>query len=100
MNLHEFFEELEYSLNEETAQYIENLKEVDLKLLIKRVYENNDLVQNELNRQVKTTKYKDLPEVIANLNKSETIQFIHWMSENIFGSNQTIEEETEKILVK
>lgn len=100
MNLHQFFEELEYSLNEETAQYINNLKEVDLKLLIKRVYENNDLVSNELNRQVKATKYKDLPEVISNLNKSETVQFIHWMSENIFGSNQTIEEEIEKILVK
>lgn len=100
MNLHEFFEELDYSLNEETAQYIDNLKEVDLKLLIKRVYENNDLVRNELNRQVKATKYNDLQDVVANLNKNETVQFVHWMSENIFGSNQTIEEEIERILVK
>jgi predicted GTPase len=100
MNLHEFFEELDYSLNEETAEYIDNLKEVDLKLLIKRVYENNDLVRNELNRQVKATKYRDLQEVISNLNRDETAKFIYWLSENVFGSNQTIEEEIEKILVK
>lgn len=100
MNLHEFFQELNYSLNEETSQYIDNLNEVNLKLLIKRVYENNDLVRNELNRQVKLTEFKNIQEVVASLNKEETVQFIHWMSESIFGCNQLIEEELEKILVK
>jgi hypothetical protein len=100
MNLHEFFKELDYSLNEETVKYINNLNEVNLKLLIKRVYESNDLVQRELNRQVKLTKYKNLQEVVSSLDRNETVRFIHWMSENVFGANQLIEEELERILVK
>lgn len=100
MNLHNFFQELNYTLNEETTKYLQNLREVDLKLLIKRVYENNDLVRNELNRQVKLTKYKSLQEVVADLNQDETVQFVYWLSENVFGANQLIEEELERILVK
>ena len=100
MNLHSFFQELNYTLNEETTSYIENLREVDLKLLIKRVYESDDLVRNELNRQVKLTKYNSLQEVVADLNKDETVKFIHWLSENVFGANQLIEEHLERILVK
>lgn len=100
MNLHNFFNELNYSLNEETTKYLENLREVDLKLLIKRVYESDDLVRNELNRQVKLTKYSNLQEVVSNLNKDETVKFVYWLSENIFGANQLIEEKLEKILVK
>lgn len=100
MKLHDFFKELNYSLNEETSTYIENLTEVNLKLLIKRVYESSDLVKNELNRQVKLTKYKDVQEVVKSLNQEETVKFVHWMSENIFGANQIIEEQLEKILVK
>lgn len=100
MNLHSFFQELNYTLNEETTSYIENLREVDLKLLIKRVYESDDLVRNELNRQVKLTKYNSIQEVVANLNKDETVKFVYWLSENIFGANQVIEEHLERILVK
>lgn len=100
MNLHEFFKELDYSLNEETVKYIDNLNEVNLKLLIKRVYEGNDLIERELNRQVKLTKYKNLQEVVSSLDRNETVKFIHWMSENVFGANQLIEEELERILVK
>lgn len=100
MNLHDFFKELNYSLNEETSTYIENLTEVNLKLLIKRVYESSDLISNELNRQVKLTKYKDIQEVVKALDQQETVKFVHWMSENIFGANQIIEEQLEKILVK
>lgn len=100
MNLHQFFKELNYTLDEQTSGYIENLSEVNLKLLVKRVYESNDLVSNELNRQVKLTQYKNLQEVVQSLNREETVKFIHWMSENIFGANQVIQEELEKILVK
>jgi len=100
MTLHDFFKELNYSLNEETSNYIGNLTEVNLKLLIKRVYESSDLIKNELNRQVKLTKYKDIQEVVKSLNQEETIKFAYWMSENIFGANQVIEEQLEKILVK
>lgn len=100
MNLNQFFKELDYSLNEETIQYIDNMKETNLKLLVKRIYESDDFIKNELNRQVKLTKYNDIQEVVSDLNREETVKFIHWMSENIFGSNQVIEEEIEKILVK
>lgn len=100
MNLHNFFQELNYTLNEETTQYLQNLREVDLKLLIKRVYEGNDLVRNELNRQVKLTKYNSVQDIVAELNKDETVQFVYWLSESVFGANQLIEEELEKILVK
>ena len=100
MTLHDFFKELNYSLDEETSNYIENLTEVNLKLLIKRVYESSDLIKNELNRQVKLTQYKDIQEVVKSLNQEETVKFAHWMSENVFGANQVIEEQLEKILVK
>jgi hypothetical protein len=100
MTLNDFFKELNYSLNEETSNYISNLPEVDLKLLVKRVYEGSEFVKNELNRQVKLTEYKDIQEVVKSLNREETVQFIYWMSENIFGSHQIIEEQLEKILVK
>jgi hypothetical protein len=100
MTLHDFFKELNYTLNEETSKYIDNLTEVNLKLLIKRVYESSDLIMNELNRQVKLTKYPNIQEVVKSLNREETVKFIHWMSENIFGANQVIEEQLEKILVK
>ena len=100
MTLHSFFKELNYTLDEETSNYIDNLTEVNLKLLVKRVYESSDLIKNELNRQVKLTKYKDIQEVVKSLNPEETVKFVHWMSENIFGANQVIEEELEKILVK
>lgn len=100
MNLHQFFKELNYTLDEETSNYIGNLSEVNLKLLIKRVYENNELVKNELNRQVKFTQYKNIQEVVQSLNREETAKFIHWMSESIFGANQLIQDELEKILVK
>lgn len=100
MTLHDFFSELNYSLDEETSTYIGNLTEVNLKLLIKRVYESSELIKNELNRQVKLTKYKDVQEVVKTLNQEETVKFVHWMSESIFGANQLIEEELEKILVK
>jgi len=100
MTLFDFFKELNYTLNEETAKYLENLSEVNLKLLIKRVYESSDLVKNELNRQVKLTKYENVQDVVKSLNKDETVKFVHWMSENIFGANQIIEEQLEKILVK
>lgn len=100
MTLHDFFTELSYSLNEETSTYIQNLTEVNLKLLIKRVYESSDFVKNELNRQVKLTQYKDVQDVVKSLNQDETVKFVHWMSENIFGANQIIEEQLEKILVK
>lgn len=98
--MHDFFKELNYTLNEETSKYLENLSEVNLKLLIKRVYESADLIKNELNRQVKLTKYENVQEVVKTLDKDETVRFIHWMSENIFGANQVIEEQLEKILVK
>jgi len=100
MNLHDFFKELNYTLDEETSQYIGNLSEVNLKLLIKKVYESSDFVKNELNRQVKLTKYDNIQEVVKLLNKEETAKFVHWLSENVFGSNQIIQEELEKILVK
>lgn len=100
MNLHQFFKELNYNLNEETSSYIDSLNEVNLKLLIKRVYESSDLVKNELNRQVKLTNFKSIQDVVSSFNKEETVKFVHWMSENIFGCNQLIEEELEKILVK
>ena len=100
MTLNDFFKELNYSLNEETSNYISNLSEVDLKLLVKRVYEGSELVKNELNRQVKLTEYKDVQELVKSLNREETVQFIYWLSENIFGSHQIIEEQLEKILVK
>jgi uncharacterized membrane protein YhiD involved in acid resistance len=100
MTLHDFFKELNYSLNEETSNYIKNLTEVNLKLLIKRVYEDSDLIKNELNRQVKLTEFKDIQDVVKSLNKEETVKFVRWMSENIFSANQIIEEQLEKILVK
>jgi hypothetical protein len=100
MNLHEFFKELNYTLNEETMEYLNNLDEVKLKLLIKRVYENNEFVQKELNRQVKLTKYKSLQEVVQDLNKEQTVEFVLWMSDSVFGTKSLIEEELEKILVK
>jgi len=100
MTLHDFFKELNYTLNEETSNYIKNLTEVNLKLLIKRVYEDSDLIKNELNRQVKLTGFKDIQEVVKSLNQEETVKFVHWMSENIFSANQVIEEQLEKILVK
>lgn len=100
MNLHSFFKELNYTLNEEAVKYLNNLSEVNLKLLIKRVYESNDLVKRELNKQVKLTEYKNIQEVVTNLNKAETVKFIHWMSESIFNTRSLIEEELEKILVK
>jgi hypothetical protein len=100
MNLHDFFKELNYTLNEEASKYIDSLNEVNLKLLVKRVYESSDLVRNELNRQIKLTEYKNVQDLVSNLNRDETVKFIHWMSENIFASNQAIEDELEKILVK
>lgn len=100
MKLHDFFKELNYSLDEETSNYITNLSEVNLKLLIKRVYESSELVKNELNKQVKLTEYKNVQEVVKSLNQGETVEFVRWLSENIFGANQVIEEELEKILVK
>jgi len=100
MNMHQFFKELDYTLDEQTSNYIESLSEVNLKLLIKRVYESNELVSNELNRQVKLTNYKSIQEVIQSLNREETAKFVHWMSENVFGANQIITEELEKILIK
>jgi hypothetical protein len=100
MNMHEFFKELNYTLDEQTSNYIENLSEINLKLLVKRIYENNELIRNELNRQVKLTKYKNIQDVMQTLNRDETSKFVHWMSENIFGANQLIQEELEKILIK
>ena len=100
MSLHNFFKELNYSINEEAQNYLNNLNEIDLKLLIKRVYENNDIITNELNRQVKLTKFRTVQEVVTELNEEETLSFIYWMSENIFGANQAIEEQLEKILTK
>lgn len=100
IKLHDFFKELNYSLDEDTSNYINNLTEINLKLLIKRVYESSDLIKNELNRQVKLTEYKDVQEVVKSLNQEETAKFVRWISENIFGSNQIIEEELEKILIK
>jgi hypothetical protein len=100
MTMHNFFKELNYTLDEQTAEYIGNLSEVNLKLLIKRVYENSDLVSNELNRQVKLTKFKNIQELVQSLNRDETDRFVRWMSENIFGASQVIQEELEKILVK
>jgi len=98
--LHDFFKELNYSINEETQTYLNYLKEVDLKLLIKRVYESNDLIKNELNRQIKMTKFKSVQDVVTSLNCEETLSFINWMGENIFGANQSIEEELEKVISK
>ncbi len=100
MSLHDFFQELNYTLDEEHSEYIDNLSEVNLKLLVKRVYENSEVVRNEINRQVKLTKYGSLQEVMQNLDREETAKFVKWMSENIFGANPTIIEELEKILVK
>ena len=100
MTLHDFFKELNYTLNEETAEYIENLNEVNLKVLIKKVYESNDLIKNELNRQVKLTKYENIQDVVKSLGKEETVKFIHWLSENVFGANQVITEELDKLLIK
>lgn len=100
MNLHSFFKELNYLLDEQTSDYIENLSEVNLKLLVKRVYESSELIRNELNRQVKLTKYNTIQEVMQSLNREETVKFVHWMSENVFGANQLITEELEKILIK
>jgi hypothetical protein len=100
MTLHDFFKELNITLSEETSQYINNLSEVNLKLLIKKVYESNDLVRNELNRQVKLTKYENIQEVVKSLNKEETVKFVHWLSESVFGANQVITEELDKLLVK
>lgn len=100
MKLHDFFKELNYSLDEETSNYITNLSEVNLKLLIKRVYESSELIKNELNKQVKLTEYKNVQDVVKSLNQGETVEFVRWLSENIFGANQIIEEELEKILVK
>lgn len=100
MTMHQFFKELDYTLDEQTSNYIDNLSEVNLKLLIKRVYEGNELVSNELNRQVKLTNYKSVQEVVQSLNREESAKFVRWMSESIFGANQAITEELEKILVK
>ena len=100
MTLHDFFKELNYTLDEQTADYINNLSEVNLKLLVKRVYEGNELIRNELNRQVKLTKYGNIQEVMQSLNREEAAKFVYWMSENIFGASQPIMEELEKILVK
>lgn len=100
MTLHNFFQELNYVLDEQHSEYIHNLTEVNLKLLTKRVYENSELVRNEINRQVKLTKYANLQEVMQSLDKEEAAKFVTWMGENIFGANQIIIEELEKILVK
>lgn len=101
ISLHDFFQELDYVLDEEHSQYIDSLNEVNLKLLVKRAYENNsEIVKNEINRQIKLTKYANLQEVMQSLNREEAAKFVHWMSENIFGANQIIIEELEKILVK
>ena len=100
MTLHDFFQELNYVLDEQHSEYIHNLSEVNLKLLTKRVYENSELVRNEINRQVKLTKYTNLQEVMQSLDKEEAAKFVTWMGENIFGANQIIIEELEKILVK
>jgi hypothetical protein len=100
MTLHDFFQELNYVLDEEHSQYINNLTEINLKLLVKRVYENSELVRNEINRQIKLTKYANLQEVMQSLDREEASKFVNWMSENIFGANQIIIEELEKILVK
>lgn len=100
MTLQEFFREISLSLNEETLKYINGLNEVDLKLLVKRVYENNVLVKNELNKQIKLTEFKSVPDLVSSFDRGETIKFILWLSENVFGSNSTIEEELEKILLK
>ena len=98
--MHDFFKELNYSINEETQNYLNSMKEVDLKLLIKRVYESSDLVKNELNRQIKLTKFKSVQDMVTSFNLEESLGFINWMSENIFGVNQSIEEQLEKILTR
>ena len=100
MNLHNFFKKLNYILNEETAEYLGNLSEVKLKLLIKRIYENNEFVRTELNKQVKLTEYKNIQEVISALNREQTEEFVYWMAESIFGTQELIEDELEKILVE
>lgn len=100
MNLHNFFKELNYTLNEETAEYLINLDEVKLKLLIKRIYENNEFVRTELNKQVKLTEYKNIQDVVSALDRKQTEEFIYWMAENIFGCQSLIEDELEKILVE
>lgn len=100
MNLHDFFKELNYTLNEETTEYLDNLNEVKLKLLIKRIYENNEFVRTELNKQVKLTEYKNIQEVVSSLNEEQTKEFIYWMGESIFGCESLIEAELEKILVE
>jgi hypothetical protein len=100
MNLHDFFKKLNYTLNEETAGYLSSLSEVKLKLLIKRVYENNEFIRTELNKQVKLTEYKNIQEVVSSLNRDQTEEFIYWMAESIFGSEEYVENELEKILVE
>jgi len=100
LSLHDFFKNLNYSISEDTSKYIDSLSEVNLKLLVKRIYENNELVKNELNRQVKLTNYKNIQEVVQNFNREETVKFVHWLSENVFGANQLIEEELDKILIR
>jgi hypothetical protein len=100
MNLSEFFKELNYTLKEDSREYLDKLDEVRLKLLVKRIYETNDFIKNELNKQVKLTQYKSLQDVVQNLDRNQTVEFVNWMAENIFGTKQLIEEELEKILIK
>ena len=100
MNLHDFFKDLNYTLSEDTKKYVDSLNEVNLKLLVKRIYESNDLVRTELNKQIKLTNFKNVQELVSSLNRDETSKFVYWMAENIFASGQIIEEELEKILVK
>ena len=100
MNLKDFFEEIGKTISDDTIEYINGLSEVDLKLLVKRVYENNDFIRNELNKQMKLTKYKTLQELISDLDKNETKRFIFWLIENIFGSKKAVEEELNNILSK
>lgn len=100
MDLHNFFKELNYTLNEETAEYLDHLTETKLKLLIKRVYENNEFVRTELNKQVKLTEYKNIQEVVSALNQDQTREFVYWMAESIFGCRSLIEAELEKILAE
>lgn len=100
IKLHDFFKSINYTINEEAQTYLNSLSEVNLKLLVKRVYESNDLIKNELNRQVKLTKFKTVQEVVESLNNEESLSFVNWMNENIFGAGQAIEEQLEKILTK
>jgi hypothetical protein len=100
LTLHDFFKNLNYTLSEETSKYLDSLSEVNLKLLVKRIYESNELVKNELNRQVKLTNYNNIQEVVQGFDREETVKFVNWLSENVFGTTQLIEAELDKILIK